>query len=161
MRWAILAAALILLGAPPVSGQQGEGWTAYKGGDYEAALRLLLPQARSGDAAAQAALGAMHWSGQGTPRSPAEAARWFGMAAEQGHPQSQAILGFMYLEGTGVAADLVQSHKWLNLAVSALPPGELAYKAVRERDIVARRLSPEQLHRARELAREWWAMHPR
>ena len=57
----------------------------------------------------------------------------------------------MYFNGTGVRQDYVQAHKWLNLAASRDNK-----KAIKGRDIVAKRMTPADISTAQKLAREWW-----
>jgi len=76
--------------------------------------------------------------------------------AEWGYEDAQQALGFMYKNGRGVTQDYVQAHKWYNLAVSN--GSDIAAK---ERDIVAKRMTPAQVAEAQKLAREWVAAHPR
>ena len=45
--------------------------------------------AGQGDASAQFNLGQMYSRGDGVPRSDAEALKWTGLAAEQGHAEAQ------------------------------------------------------------------------
>lgn len=45
-----------------------------------------------------------------------EAARWFRMAAEQGHAEAQVELGYIYAEGQGVSQDHVEAVRWFRLA---------------------------------------------
>ncbi len=54
----------------------------------------------------------------------------------------------MYYKGRGVPQDDVQAHKWVNLA-----------KATKNRDNVAKRMTPDQIAEALRLAREWRAKH--
>ncbi len=75
--------------------------------------------------------------------------------AEQGHAKAQFYLGVMYGFGECVPRDYVQAHMWLNLAASRLPPGEDRNRAVKNRDIVAERMTPAQISEAQKLAREW------
>ncbi len=76
-------------------------------------------------------------------------------AAEQGHDKAQSNLGLMYQNGRGVPQDYAKAHMWLNLATSKLPPGEERDTAVKNRDIVAKRMTPAQISEAQKLAREW------
>ncbi len=76
-------------------------------------------------------------------------------AAEQGNARAQVMLGAIYGLGEGVPRDNVQAHVWYNLAVSKLPPGEVRDKAVKARDVVAKRMTPAQIAKAQKLAREW------
>ena len=66
----------------------------------------------------------------------------------------------MYDNGRGVPQDDVQAHLWFNLAASRLT-GEQREIAVRGRDSVADRMTPEDRSEAQRLAREWDAAHPR
>ncbi len=70
--------------------------------------------------------------------------------AEQGYLAAQVNLGILYYEGEGVPQDYVQSHKWLNIATSR--GDDIARK---NRDIVAKRMTREQIAEAQRLAREW------
>ncbi len=61
----------------------------------------------------------------------------------------------MYAEGLGVPQDDAQAHMWFNLAASRFLPGEDRDKAVKYRNIVAKRMTPAQIAEAQKLAREW------
>ena len=58
-------------------------------------------------------------------------------------------------KGRGVTQDYVLAHMWYNLAAARLPPGEDGDMAVRNRDLIAKRMTPEQIAEAQRLAREW------
>jgi len=62
-----------------------------------------------------------------------------------------ASLGAMYYEGLGVTQDYVQAHKWSNLAAARGGPDGSA----ENRNLVAGRMTPEQVAEAQRLAREW------
>ena len=51
-------------------------------------------------------------------RNPAEAARWWLAAADQGLPQAQYNLGVLYEQGQGVTADYQEAAKWYGLAAA-------------------------------------------
>ena len=70
------------------------------------------------------------------------------------------MTGVMYDTGRGVPQNYVQAHMWYNLAASR-ETGEVRYQAVQGRNIVAERMSADQLAEAQRLAREWDAAHPR
>ncbi len=57
--------------------------------------------------------------------------------------------------GHGVPQDYALAHMWFNLAASRDPPGEDLDSAVKNRDIVAERMTPAQISEAQKLAREW------
>ena len=78
----------------------------------------------------------------------------------RGDAEAQFNLGVRYSNGRGVPQDDVQAHMWFNLAASRLT-GEQREIAVRGRDSVADRMTPEDRSEAQRLAREWDAAHPR
>ena len=51
-------------------------------------IDALRARAEQGDAPAQFALGVMYAEGRGVPQDDAEAVRWYGLAAEQGHART-------------------------------------------------------------------------
>ena len=79
-----------------------------------------------------------------------EALRWFRLAAPQGAAGALAMLGVMYAIGKGVPQDFVRAHAVYSLAAAN---GHVTSNAAL--DSIARRLSPDALARAQELAREW------
>jgi len=125
---------------------------AYNQGDYGAALREWRPLAEQGDAGAQLNMGFMYSNGYGVPQDHKEAIKWYRRAAEQGNNRAQYNLGLMYDAGYGVPQDYVQAHMWYNIAGAAV--------AVSYRDFVAQEMTPAQIARAQQLAREWVGQHP-
>ncbi len=107
-----------------------DGVVAYDLGDYKTALRLWRPLAEQtaqyspgADAhsilvtrGAQYSLGYMYAEGQGVPQDYAEALKWFGLAAEQGHVGAHVALGVMYDNGQGVPQDYAEAVKLYRLA---------------------------------------------
>jgi hypothetical protein len=75
--------------------------------------------------------------------------------AEQGDASAQSFLGIMYVEGLGVSQDYSKAHMWFNLAASRYPPGEDRDRVVKNRDIIAKMMTPAQISEAEKLAREW------
>jgi hypothetical protein len=63
---------------------------AYRGGDYEAARRRLLPLARAGMVDAQYHLGRLYNRPDFASADRVEAYVWLTLAAEQGHPQAES-----------------------------------------------------------------------
>ncbi len=80
----------------------------------------------------------------------ATALKEFRVLAEQGYAGAQNNLGLMYFMGRGVPQDVVQAHLWLNVA--AAQGHELARKF---RDLLAERMTPDQVADAHGLAWEW------
>jgi hypothetical protein len=91
----------------------------------------------------------MYGNGKGVPQDYAEAVKWYKLAAAQGNAYAQYNLGAMYELGQGVPMDDVRAHMWLNLAAAK---GEA--DAVKGRDIVASKMTPQQMAEAQKLARE-------
>ena len=132
-----------------------KGVAAYNRGDYATALRELRPLAEQGVAEAQLNLALMYANGRGVPQDYAEAMKWYRKAAEQGHAEAQVNLGIMYQNGKGVPQDYVQAHMWYNLAASRFPLSKDRDEAVKNRDHVAKTMTPAQITEAQKLAREW------
>lgn len=75
----------------------------------------------------------MYSAGRGVPQDYAQAATWFGKAAEQGHADAQFNMGDMDHLGRGVPKDYVEPHKWRNLAAAqALPEKQKEYSDARD-----------------------------
>ena len=126
-----------------------KGLAAYEKEEYRTALREWRPLAEQGLAEAQFALGEMYRVGQGVPQNYQTAAKWYRLAAEQGDAQAQYNLGLMYYKGQGVLKNYVYAHMWLNLSASQ------GYEEVAEvRDLLAKDMTPSQIERAQDLARE-------
>ena len=119
---------------------------AYDAGDHETAYAEWIVLARDGDANAQVAIAGMYRFGEGRPVDLAEAARWYRRAADLGAAIAQLNLGEMYMLGLGVPRDAVRAHLWLTLAAR-----QGRAWARDRRDALARRMTRDQLDRARKL----------
>ena len=64
--------------------------------------------------------------------------------------RAMLALGRLYVQGLGVIQDYVEGHKWLNLAASR---GEVA--ALHERDVLAAKMTQQQIATAQEHAAAW------
>jgi len=118
--------------------------------NYAEALKWYRRAAEQGNALAQNNLGAMYDNGQGVPQNYAEAIKWYRRAAEQGYAAAQNNLGTMYENGRAVPQNYVLAHMWFNLAGAA---GQAP--ALKNRDLVAHKMTPAQLAEAQRLAAEW------
>ena len=127
--------------------------------DDAEAVRWFRLAAEQGNTGAQFYLGVAYANGEGVPQDDAEAVRWYRQAAEQGNTGAQFYLGLSYGQGRGVPQDDVTAHMWLNLAASR-STGEDRERAVKARDAVAERLTPEGRSEAQRLAREWQPTSP-
>jgi hypothetical protein len=125
--------------------------------DAEAAKWFRLA-ADQGDATSQFNLGVMYGEGQGVPQDDNEAVQWYRRAADQNNAQAQYNLGLWYAtKGEAGSQDFVNAHMWFNLAAARFPASDTRNRglAVKNRDVVASKMSREDLAEAQKLAREW------
>ena len=87
----ILIAAALALSAAAAAGPFEDAVAAYQRGDYATAYALTRPLADEGVARAQFNLGVMYAKGQGVAQDYAEAAKWYRLAADQGHAGGSSI----------------------------------------------------------------------
>jgi hypothetical protein len=123
--------------------------------DYGEAGRWYRRAAAAGNAMAASTLGDMYYYGRDVPQDYASAVMWWQTAADQGIAIAQLNLSVMYANGDGVEQDYVKSHMYANLAAAHLPVGEDREIAVKNRDVIAKTLTPAQIAEAQRLAREW------
>jgi TPR repeat protein len=117
--------------------------------DYAESMRWYKLAAAQGHSSAQFNLGIQYDNGQGVAQDYAEAVRWYKLASAQGNISAQLNLGFMYSNGQGVVQDYIRAHMWYNLAALK---GDAGF--VKNRDIVAARMTAQQIAEAQKLARE-------
>jgi len=77
-----------------------------------------------GDPTAQYRLGRMYLDGQGTAKSPKQAARWLSLAANKKQYEAQAVFGAMLFKGEGVPRRGAEGLMWLTLARDSASPQE-------------------------------------
>lgn len=121
-------------------------------GEYQKAYVLWQPLANKGDLVAQNYLGIHHYLGLGVNRDYRAAKEWFEKAAVNGFADAQYNLGVMYENGDFVEQNYVTAYKWFYLAKQN---GNL--NAVKHMKGMAeeRKLFPNQINRAKELAKEY------
>ena len=117
--------------------------------NYKEAVKWYRKAAEQGDVSTQLMLGLMYDSGEAVLQDGKEAVKWYRMAAQQGNANAQSNLGLMYSKGDGVPRDYILAHMWFTVA--ATQGNEVAIKG---RDIVATRMTSEQIAEAQKLARE-------
>jgi hypothetical protein len=76
------------------------------------------------DSEAQYNLGRLYLDGNGAPKDPVQAARWFRLSANKGHHLAQATLGSLLFEGKAVARQGALGLFWLIVAKDAARPDE-------------------------------------
>ena len=134
--------------------QHNLGFMYYQGQgvpqDYIEALKWFRLAAEKGIVKTQFILGLMYYLGQGVLKNYNEAFKWFHLAAEQEYADAQLNSGLMYLNGQGVLKDYTLAHMWFNLANSN---GQK--DALKNRNIVERRMTASQIDKAQQLAKNW------
>jgi TPR repeat protein len=140
---------LSLLAPLNASADFGKGVAAYASGDYATAVKEFKKVAEQGDGFAQSILGSMYVEGIGVIQDDKEAVKWFRLAAEQGNARAQFNLGIMYDNVKGVIQDNAYADVWSNIAAS-----EGHKNAKKNRDIIAKQMTPAQIAGAQKLARE-------
>ncbi len=100
----------------------------YWDGDSTGAIEIWRRLAEDGSAIAACNIGIVYQRGEGVPADPAEAMRWYRVAAERDDAEAQYRLGFMYLRsaptsrrptaGSRCAACIMPTmttrHRWSN-----------------------------------------------
>jgi uncharacterized protein len=125
---------------------KGQGVTQ----DYKEAVKWYRLSAEQGYGEAQLNLGLMYQQGTGVTQDNKEAVKWYRLSAEQGDADAQLNLGLMYANGTGVLQDYALAHMWWNICGSSGHNG-----CVKNRDIVEKKMSPTQIEKAQDMARNW------
>jgi TPR repeat protein len=117
--------------------------------DDATAVMWYTKSAEQGNASAQFNLGLMYDNGDGVPEDDATAVMWYTKAAEQGYADAQLNLGTRYATGEGVPEDDVSAYMWLNLAAALGNEN-----AKNNKEIVAERMTREDISKAQALSRE-------
>jgi TPR repeat protein len=90
----------------------------------------------------------MNYHGEGILQDYKEAAKYYHLAADQGHAAAQFYLGGLYFEGEGVPQNYAQAHMWLNIAsVNGADDGQ------KWRDETAKKMSQDDVSKAQDMAR--------
>ena len=130
---------------------QGQGTAK----DYNKAFQWYLKAAEQGDANAQMNLGLMYKQGVPVDFNEDEAFKWFSKAAEQGEAIAQQNVGLMYAQGVIFPKDYALSYMWLSLAASQNNAAAIKFK-----DQLIKKMTPEQTAKATQMINDWLAKHP-
>ena len=150
------------------------------GGDVAAACKEITALADDGDAAAMLSVSDFYKNGTCGTKDTALARKWHRSAAEHGDAYAQMTLGSNYrIAAEGLAADTVLAYKWYALAAAAAKPrskagpgdpfaqllrltgsasfGDTAadLQAAAQRDRLAKKMTPAQIEKAKEMVRNW------
>jgi len=120
--------------------------------DYTEAVGWYRLAAHQGQPDAQYNLALKYDKGEGVAQDYQEAVRWYRLAAKQGLAQAQYNLGVSYAKGQGVLQDHTRAHMRFNLAAIS---GDK--DSVKNRDIAASKMTPQQIEQAQRMARECMA----
>jgi TPR repeat protein len=132
-----------------------EAVEAYRTGDYAEAMTQFKALSEQGDVGATYYVGFLYHHGYGEPVDYAEAIKWYSKAAARGDFQSQFYLGRLAEQGKGMARDPVAAHSWYSIAARyAVNPRDGAYARDEARKL-ERKMTPEQLAKAKEIATAW------
>ena len=144
-----LVIVLLFAASTAWAGDVEDAVAAFDKKDYVTALKKHKSAVLKDDAVAQNNLGAMYYYGLGVVQDYAEAVRWYKLAAAQGYALAQWLLGIKYDNGEGVVQNYARAHMWFNLAAVS---GNA--NAVRQRNFVASKMTPQQIVEAQKMARE-------
>jgi hypothetical protein len=100
----------------------GGEYVAYDRATPSSALKAWLPDAETGDSAAQNYVGEIFERGFGVAPDYAAAATWYKRAAEQGLTRAQINLGSLYERGLGVEKDIGTALQWYRKASGIKEP---------------------------------------
>lgn len=120
-RWLMVVCATMVLALPAGRSLAGfeAGVAASDRGDYQTAMRELLPLAEAGDERAQIVVAEFFLNGRGIPSDAHQAAQWYLRAAQQGNAVAAAMMGMLYELGNGVAKDPREAFSWYLKAARA------------------------------------------
>jgi len=109
------------------------------------ALKILIPLATDGDAAAQYELAGFYHYGYVGANDFSKALKWYRASARQGYADSMVGLSVMYLGGQGVAKDRREAFVWLNLAAQYMSDKQALAKVKQVRDEIGRTLTKDDI----------------
>lgn len=112
--------------------------------------------AEQGNASFQTHLGWMYQFGKGVQKDDKEALKWYRNAAEQGFIRAQYSLAACYFHGQGVLKDNMTAYAWINIAEAN---GHAIAK--KNKGVVAKKMTPDQIAKAQELSKEMINKNPK
>ena len=114
------------------------------------AIRWYTKAATNGSPESQFNLAMMIEQGRGCPVNLRKAFYWYEKAANQGDIEAQFNLGVCLTSGKGCDVDIVQAHMWFSLAARKGDSDSIS-----NRDILLKRLKPEQVVQSKQLVSDW------
>jgi len=107
---------------------RGGEYVAYDRADFKTSLRVWMPSAEQGDAAAQVSVGEIFEQGAGGKPNYEAAIIWYNKAAQQGNKRAQFNLGTLYEQGLGVDKDSIAALGWYRMAWG-LPQDSIVFQS--------------------------------
>ena len=89
----------------------------------------------------------MYGNGEGVSNHDAVAVKWYKLAADQGLVEAQTNLGLRYSTGEGVPQNNIKTYVWWSVSA-----GKGDEDAKNNREIVAAKLTPQDLSKAQSIA---------
>ena len=117
--------------------------------DYKTAYKWYKLSAEQGNAEAQYNMGLMYDEGYGVIQNDKAAFTWYTTAAKKGYANAQYNLALMYGTGRGVNKNYTRAHMWWGISAS-----QGIKDAAWNRDMVGTVMTPSQVEKAQELARQ-------
>ena len=145
--------------ATPESDWFYEALNAEERGNYKKSFEIFKSVAEKGGPEAQVRLGYMYDIGIGVTQDNTQAMNLYRKAAEQGDHKAQNNLGKMYAQGREITQDFVQAYIWFDLAAWKSEGEEIHTTATHNREIISKKMTPDQIAEAQRRVREWVNKH--
>ncbi len=114
--------------APSIYASFDDAVAALKSNDTERGMSLLTDAANAGDVKAMRKLGDIYLNGDGVPKNPNEALKWFQAGARANDALSMSGAAFIYLTGQGVPQDVATARQLAKASADLNEPsGEWLY----------------------------------
>ena len=129
--------------------------------DQTEAATWYTKAADQGNISAQYNLAVMYSKGDGVPQDQRQATQWYRKAAEQGDVDAALAMSVRYFNGNGIPENDVQAYAFLLLFEALSKGGEREADDVKKlKDMLAKRLRPEDRQAAQQEAAALWEKMP-
>jgi TPR repeat protein len=118
--------------------------------DENEAVKWYRRSAEQGNVRAQCNLGLIYEKGIVVSQNHRKAVEWYRLSAERGYVYAQYNLGRIYYKRAVVPQDYLSAYMWLNLSGS-----QRNEDAVKLRKSLEIKMTPQQIQKAQEMARNW------
>ena len=146
-----LALLLAFLATAAQAGTIEKGRDLMEAGQFQEAMEVFWPAARSGNADAEELIGVMYAMGLGVERDDMRAFDWYLRSAMKGHAGAQSGVGWYYEIGRGLPApDLTRAYLWYTLsAIGGDPDAAISLEEV------VKKMTPEEIEKAHILVADY------